>query len=227
MTAPFVCDTGRVLTVGLTGGIGAGKSSVARRLAELGAVVIDSDQLARDVVEPGTAALATVVETFGDDVLGADGRLNRAALARRVFGDDESRRRLEKIIHPEVRRRAAEIAAAAPPDAIVVNDVPLLVETGMAGLYDLVIVVLADTETRVARLVGDRKMAEVDARARIASQATDEQRRVIADVVIVNDTTPDDLRAAVDAAWRDRIIPALHSTRCSGGTTDGSVDQPQ
>src|SRR6185503_11233868 len=125
-----------MLMVGLTGGIGAGKSAVAARLAELGATVIDSDRLAREVVEPGTEGLAQVVEAFGPEVLGADGALDRAALARRVFGDDDARKRLEGIIHPYVRQRSAEIVAAAPPGTVFVNDVPLLVEAGMAALYD-------------------------------------------------------------------------------------------
>ena len=190
-----------MLMVGLTGGIGAGKSAVARRLAELGAVVIDSDALAREVVAPGTPGLAEVVAAFGPEVLDPDGALDRATLGRIVFADDERRRRLEAIIHPLVRARAAEIAASAPPDAVVVNDVPLLVEAGLAGLYQVVIVVLASEDVRVARLLRDRGMTEADVRARITAQATDEQRRAVADIVIVNDTDMDDLRSQVDAAW--------------------------
>lgn len=190
-----------MLMVGLTGGIGAGKSAVARRLAELGAVVIDSDALAREVVAPGTHGLAEVVAAFGPEVLDPDGALDRATLGRIVFADDERRRRLEAIIHPLVRARAAEIAASAPPDAVVVNDVPLLVEAGLAGLYQVVIVVLASEDVRVARLLRDRGMTEADVRARITAQATDEQRRAVADIVIVNDTDMDDLRSQVDAAW--------------------------
>jgi len=187
--------------VGLTGGIGAGKSAVARRLAELGAVIIDSDALAREVVAPGTPGLAEVVAAFGPEVLDPDGALDRAMLGRIVFADDERRRRLEAIIHPRVRARAAEIAASAPPDAVVVNDVPLLVEAGLAGLYQAVIVVLASEDVRVARLLRDRGMTEADVRARITAQATDEQRRAVADIVIVNDNDMDDLRSQVDAAW--------------------------
>ena len=187
--------------IGLTGGIGAGKSAVAARLAELGATVIDSDRLAREVVEPGTEGLAQVVEAFGPEILDADGALDRAALARRVFGDDEARKRLEGIVHPLVRDRAAELTAAAPPDAVIVNDVPLLVEAGLARLYDKVVVVLANEETRLARLTRQRGMSIEDARARIAAQATDEQRRAVADVVIVNDGTLDELVEQVDAVW--------------------------
>jgi dephospho-CoA kinase len=187
--------------IGLTGGIGAGKSAVAARLAELGATVIDSDRLAREVVEPGTEGLAQVVEAFGPEILDANGALDRAALARRVFGDDEARKRLEGIVHPLVRDRAAELTAAAPPDAVIVNDVPLLVEAGLARLYDKVVVVLASEETRLARLTMQRGMSIEDARARIAAQATDEQRRAVADVVIVNDGTLDELVEQVDAVW--------------------------
>lgn len=196
-----------MLLVGLTGGIGAGKSAVATRLAELGAIVIDSDRLAREVVAPGTDGLAEVVAAFGDGVLTATGELDRPAVARLVFGDDSARRRLEAIVHPRVRARAAELAAAAPVDAVVVNDVPLLVESGLAAGFDLVIVVLAEVETRVRRLTQSRGMAEVEARSRIAAQATDEQRRAVADVVLRNDGTLEDLREAVDTAWRERILP--------------------
>lgn len=193
--------------VGLTGGIGSGKSAVAARLAELGAVVIDSDRLAREVVAPGTDGLAEVVARFGMQVLGPDGALDRPALGKVVFGDETARRDLEAIIHPRVRARTAELAAAAPPGTVVVNDVPLLIEAGLAGLYELVIVVFADEATRVSRLVRDRGMTEAEARARIAAQATDEQRRAAADVAIVNEGTLADLRAAVDEVWRTRLHP--------------------
>jgi dephospho-CoA kinase len=195
-----------MLMIGLTGGIGAGKTAVARRLAELGAVVIDSDALAREVVAAGTPGRDEVVAVFGDAVLGPDGELDRAALGRIVFADPDARRRLEAIVHPRVRARAAEIAASAPPDAVVVNDVPLLVEANLAAHYDMVVVVLADERTRVLRLVRERGLAEADARARIAAQATDEQRRAVADVVIVNDGTVEELRARVDEVWRAAIM---------------------
>jgi len=191
--------------IGLTGGIGSGKSTAAARFAELGALVIDADALAREVVEPGTDGLAAVVAEFGEQVLDADGRLDRPALAKLVFGDEAARGRLNAIVHPRVRTRAAGLIAAAPPGTVVVQDVPLLVETEQAGAYDLVVVVEAPEERRVQRLAADRGMSAEDVRARMASQATDEQRRAVADVVLVNDGTPDDLRAKVDALWADRI----------------------
>jgi dephospho-CoA kinase len=197
-----------MLMVGLTGGIGSGKTAVARRLVELGAVLIDSDTLAREAVAAGTSGHAEVVAAFGDAVLRADGEVDRAAVSRIVFADAEARRRLEAIVHPRVRARVAELAAAAPPDAIVVNDVPLLVEAKLAGNYDMVVVVLADEDVRVRRLVADRGLSEVDARARIATQATDAQRRAVADIVIVNEGTLDELYAEVDRVWRTAIAPA-------------------
>ena len=206
-------ETRRVLMVGLTGGIASGKSAVAKRLAELGAIVIDSDVLAREAVAPGTDGLAEVVATFGPRAVTPGGEMDRAAVAEIVFGDEEKRRRLEKIIHPRVRARAAEIVAAAPPDAVVVNDVPLLVEANLAGNYDLVIVVLADETVRLDRLVRFRGMTEETARARFAAQATDEQRRAVADIVIENDGTPAELRAVVDAVW-ERLT---HERAARGG----------
>jgi len=191
--------------IGLTGGIGSGKSAVATRLAELGAIIVDADAIAREVVEPGTDGLAEVVAEFGPDVLTATGELDRPALGRIVFADPQRRQALERIIHPRVRARSAEIVTAAPADAVVVSDIPLLVETGQAKNFPVVIVVLAAEDVRVARLARDRGMTEEDARARIAAQATDEQRREVADIVIVNDGTLDDLRVAVDAAWWDTI----------------------
>jgi len=191
--------------IGLTGGIGSGKSTAAARFAELGALVIDADALAREVVEPGTDGLAAVVAEFGEQVLDADGRLDRPALARLVFGDEAARGRLNAIVHPRVRASTAGLIAAAPPGTVVVQDVPLLVETEQAGAYDLVVVVEAPEERRVQRLAADRGMSAEDVRARMASQATDEQRRAVADVVLVNDGTPEDLRAKVDALWADRI----------------------
>jgi dephospho-CoA kinase len=196
-----------MLRIGLTGGIGSGKSTVSALLAERGAVIVDADVLAREVVAAGTPGLAAVAEAFGRGVLGPDGSLDRPALAAVVFADPEARRRLDGIVHPLVRARAAELAAAAPQDAVVVHDVPLLVETGQAGAYDLVVVVAADAETRVARLVR-RGLTEDDARARIAAQATDEQRRAVADVVLDNSGTPDELAAQVDRFWRERVEPA-------------------
>jgi dephospho-CoA kinase len=196
-----------MLRVGLTGGIGAGKSTVAARLAEHGAVVIDADKIAREVVEPGTDGLAELVEAFGEDIRTADGALDRPALARRAFTDDESRAKLNGILHPRIGRRTAELMAGAAPDAIVVHDVPLLVEGGLAPGYHLAIVVDAPVETRVRRLVGSRDMPEEDARARIAAQATEEQRRAAADVWLDNSGAEDAVLAEVDALWADRLVP--------------------
>jgi dephospho-CoA kinase len=193
-----------VLRIGLTGGIGSGKSTVSGLLAERGAVVVDADRIAREVVEPGSPGLAAVVEAFGPQVLTPDGALDRPALAAVVFADPEARARLDGIVHPLVRHRTAELVAAAPADAVVVNDVPLLVETGQAASYDLVLVVEADPETRVARLV-QRGLTADDARARIAVQATDEQRRAIADVVLDNSGTPEQLAEQVDLFWAERV----------------------
>jgi dephospho-CoA kinase len=197
-----------VLRIGLTGGIGSGKSTVSGLLAERGAVVVDADRIAREVVEPGSPGLAAVVEAFGPQVLTPDGALDRPALAAVVFADPEARARLDGIVHPLVRHRTAELVAAAPADAVVVNDVPLLVETGQAASYDLVLVVEADPETRVARLV-QRGLTAEDARARIAAQATDEQRRAVADVVLDNSGTPEELADQVDRFWVERVQPAL------------------
>jgi dephospho-CoA kinase len=191
--------------VGLTGGIGSGKSAVARRFAELGALVIDSDALAREVVAAGMPGLAAVVEAFGPGVLREDGTLDRPALGRIVFGDDEARARLNRIVHPLVRRRAVDLAAAAPEGTVVVQDVPLLVESGLGGSFDLVVVVEAPEDVRVARLARDRGMGEAEARSRMAAQASDAERRAAADVVIVNDTDLATLRDRVDEVWRERI----------------------
>jgi dephospho-CoA kinase len=196
-----------MLRVGLTGGIGAGKSTVATRLAEHGAVVIDADAIAREVVEPGTDGLAALVEEFGSDILAEDGALDRPALAAKAFSDEESRQRLNSILHPRIATRTGELAAAAAPDAIVVHDVPLLVEARSAAGFHLVIVVDAPVETRVRRLVQVRGMDEADARARIAAQADDAQRRAAADVWLDNGGTPDLVLAEVDRLWADRLVP--------------------
>jgi dephospho-CoA kinase len=190
------------LVVGLTGGIGSGKSSVSRLLAEHGAVVIDADTLAREVVEPGTPGLAAVVEAFGREVLDADGSLDRPALGARVFGDAEARARLEAIIHPLVRARAHELEQAAPEDAVVVHDIPLLVETGQSERFDAVVVVDAPEELQRRRLVELRGMSTDEADRRIAAQATREQRRAAADHIVVNDGSLDELDAQVAALWR-------------------------
>lgn len=192
------------MKIGLTGGVGSGKSTVARMFADRGAVIVDSDALAREVVEPGTPGFAAVVAQFGPDVVGPDGRLDRAALAAVVFADERKRAALNAIVHPLVGARAAELAAVAPPDAVVVQDVPLLVENELAPQFDAVVVVLADPELRVRRLAG-RGMVEADARARMAAQATDEQRRAVADEVIDNDGDLAALERRVDEVW-ERLI---------------------
>lgn len=202
-----------MLRVGLTGGIGSGKSTVARRLIERGAVLVDSDVLAREVVAAGTPGFDEVVAAFGEQVRGSDGELDRTALAQIVFADPTARERLNAIVHPRVRARAEELIAAAPPDAVVVQDVPLLVEAGMTAAFPLVIVVHADVEERVRRLVRYRGMTEEDARARIAAQASDQERRAAADVWLDNSGTPDDLIAAVDALWEERLVPFEENLR--------------
>ena len=191
--------------VGLTGGIAAGKSAVARVLQERGALLVDSDALARLVLEKGTDGLAAVQDEFGDRVVTADGELDRVEMARIVFGDEGARQRLNRIVHPRIRAAARRIVAEAGPDAVVVQDVPLLVETGQADAFDLVIVVEAPLEERLRRMVEDRGMSRADAEARIAAQATDEQRRAVADVVIVNDADLGRLASVANQVW-DRFL---------------------
>ena len=202
-----------MLRVGLTGGIGSGKSEVSRRLAARGAIVVDADLLAREVVAAGSDGFAEVVAAFGPDVVGADGELDRAALGRQVFGDRAARHRLEQIVHPRVRLRAAEIEAeieagmqpAVGADMVVVHDVPLLVETGRQGDFDVVVVVDASDEVRLDRLVPGRGMDPDEARGRIASQAGRAERLAAADLVVGNGGDLADLDAAVDALWLDLL----------------------
>lgn len=194
-----------MLTVGLTGGIGAGKSAVSRLLASYGAVIVDSDRIAREVVEPGTPGLAAVVAEFGDGVLAADGSLDRAKLGGIVFADADRLRALNAIVHPLVRDRSAALQEAAGPDAVVVNDVPLLAENDLAGLYDVVVVVDAAPATQLDRLVRLRGMAEDEARARMAAQATREQRLAIADIVVDNDGTQAELAERVRKLWEELV----------------------
>jgi dephospho-CoA kinase len=193
--------------VGLTGGVASGKSTVAALLTELGAVVIDSDQLAREVVEPGTPGLAAVVAEFGDTLLTEDGRLDRPALGSVVFGDEDARRRLEAILHPLIRARAAEIEAEAEPGALVVHDIPLLVETGQADRFDAVLVVDVPVRTQVERMVRDRGWSAEDARSRVAAQADREQRLAVATHVIDNSGTHDDLRERVTEVVGELVSP--------------------
>lgn len=192
-----------MLKVGLTGGIGSGKSEVSRRLGARGAMVIDADKIAREVVEPGTDGLARVVAVFGPQVLREDGSLNREKLGSIVFADSEKLAALNAIVHPLVGARVAELQAAADPGAVVVYDVPLLAENNLAPMYDVVIVVDASDDVRLARLVGTRGMSEQDARARIAAQATREERLKVADIVIPNEGTLDDLEARVAEVWAE------------------------
>jgi dephospho-CoA kinase len=190
--------------IGLTGGIASGKSVAATRLAELGAVVIDSDVLAREAVAPGSAGLDAVVEAFGPGVLTPDGELDRAALGALVFADEDARARLNAIVHPIVRRLSAEReAAAATVDhgAVVVHDIPLLVETGQADAFHVLVVVDAPAVLRVERLVVGRGLARADAEARIAAQASDAQRLAAADVVLDGTGSEEHLRAQVDDFW--------------------------
>jgi len=195
-----------MLRVGLTGGIGAGKSEVSRLLAGLGAVVIDADRLAREVLEPGTPGFSAVLSDFGPVVVSGDGSLDRARLAALVFGDDAARHRLEAIVHPLVRARAAEVeadAVRADPDAVVVHDVPLLVETGRAGGYDAVVVVDAPDGVRMERLLLTRGMSAAEARARIAAQAGRAERLAAATHVVDNDAGLDELDTRVQLLWED------------------------
>jgi dephospho-CoA kinase len=194
-----------MLKVGLTGGIGAGKSEVSRLLVGYGAVLIDADRIAREVVEPGTPGLAAVVEAFGPGILTADGTLDRPALGSIVFADPDRLAALNAIVHPLVRARSAELERAAGPGTVVVHDVPLLVENGLAPLYDLVVVVDASPETRLDRLVRLRGMTESDARARMAAQATREERRAVADLIVDNDGPLEALEPQVRRVWTELV----------------------
>ena len=185
------------MRVALTGGIASGKSTVAGILTDLGALVIDSDRLAREVVEPGTPGLAQVADAFGPQVLSEDGRLDRTALGGVVFADEAARRRLETILHPLIRARSAQIESEAPPGVLVVHDIPLLVETGQAHRFDAVLVVDVPTETQVDRMVRDRGWTRAEADARVAAQASRVERLRAATHVIDNTGTCDDLRDRV------------------------------
>jgi dephospho-CoA kinase len=215
----------RVLWVGLTGGIGAGKSAVSRRLVHGGAALVDADRVAREVVEPGTPGLAAVVEAFGERVLSADGRLDREALGRLVFGDDDARRRLNGIVHPLVGERTLALAAEAERSGadLLVHDVPLLVENGLAPSYHLVVVVEAPEAVRLHRLTAGRGMPEEDARARIDAQAEDAQRRAVADVVLVNDGSLEHLHRDVDRLLAERLLPYAENLRAGRYAERGPV----
>lgn len=197
------------MNVGLTGGLGSGKSTVAALLGEHGAVIIDADVVAREVVRAGTPGFAAVVARFGPGVVGPDGELDRAALARIVFADGAALDELNAIVHPLVGSRSAELAAAVPPGAVVVHDIPLLAENGLADRFDTVVVVEADREIRLARLA-ERGLTRAEAEARMAAQATDEKRRAIADEIVRNDGDLDSLARQVDRLW-DRLSGSARS----------------
>lgn len=196
-----------MLNIGLTGGIGAGKSAVSSFLGDLGARIVDADQIAREVVAPGTPALAQIVQVFGAHILDSAGGLDRPGLARLVFGDDKARQQLNAIVHPKVRERSAQIVADAAQDAVVVHDIPLLAEGTSAATFHLVLVVHTPLVVRLERLAQSRGMTEAEAMARIDSQASDEQRAAIADVLIDNGGSRPDLERSVQLLWTERLAP--------------------
>ena len=211
-----------MLKVGLTGGMGSGKSTVARRVAELGAVIIDADQIARDVVEPGEPALTELAEAFGEDILLDDGSLNRGELAKRAFVSAEKTELLNSITHPRIEQRTEEQFNAAG-DAIIVFDSPLLIEMGQSEAQDLVVVVHTPVEVRLDRLVESRGVDREDAKQRIAKQISDDKRLQFADVVLENSGTEEDLVRQVDRIW-ERIIQPLNQIRqLQAGQQDNSA----
>ncbi|MCW2808386.1 MAG: coaE [Marmoricola sp.] len=197
--------------VGLTGGVASGKSTVAAALADLGAVIIDADALAREVVAKGTPGLDEVVAEFGEDLLGSDGELDRPAMGRLVFNDASARKRLEAIVHPLVFERIVALEDRAAEDAVVVHDIPLLAESGRADTFDAVIVVDAPPEVQLERMLTDRGWTREDAASRIAAQATREERRAIATHVIENTGTREDLRARVAEVYADVVSAGSRS----------------
>lgn len=209
-----------MLRIGLTGGIGAGKSTVSRTFADCGGIIVDGDVISREVVQPGTEGLAALVDEFGRDILLPDGALNRPALAARAFVDEHQRGKLNAIVHPLVARRRAEIVAAVTEDEVIVEDIPLLVESGMAPLFPLVVVVHADAGVRLDRLLRLRGMTEADAHARIAAQATDEQRRTVADVWLDNSGTEGELIERARDLWFTRILPFAHNLAAAAPVPD-------
>lgn len=201
-----LCHDGPVRrTVALTGGIASGKSAVSAILAELGAVIIDSDLLAREVVEPGTPGLAAIVRRFGEGVLQPDGTLDRTALGDIVFADPAARADLNAIVHPAVRARAAELTLSAPRGSIIVNVIPLLVETGQADNFDIVLVVDCAEEVQVQRLMARNGLDRAQARARLAAQASRTERLEVADAIIDNSGAPEALRPQVEEVWRGLV----------------------
>lgn len=207
-----------VLRVGLTGGIGAGKSEVSARLAAQGAVVIDADAIAREVVEPGTEGLAEVVEAFGPEVLLPDGRLDRPRLGEIVFADPELRGKLNAIVHPRVGARMAELEREAGPASIVVHDVPLIAESGRTDAYDLVVVVDVPPRVQLDRLVRRRGMTREQAEARMAAQASREQRLAIADIVIDNSSSLTELDRQVGDLWSELRRRSVKASDHDGDT---------
>lgn len=198
-----------MLHIGLTGGIGSGKSTVSRRLAEFGAVIVDADVIAREVVQPGEPALTRIRERFGDEVFTADEALDRSALGRVVFGDPQALAALEAITHPAIWARTEQRfdEAVATGVGVGVHDMPLIVEQRMAPEYHLVIVVDTDEEVRVRRIVENRETSETEARSRIAAQASDAERRAVADIILDNNGTPEELISSVDRLWQERLAP--------------------
>lgn len=214
-----------MLHIGLTGGIGAGKSTVAAALIECGAHLIDADRISRQVLEPGTPGLAAVIGEFGADVLSADGSLDRPALARLVFGDDAALRRLNAVVHPLVRAETKAQLADLPANAVVIHDVPLIVENDLAAEYHLVLVVGASEATRIARLDRDRGMTAEQARARMAAQADDAARARVADVWIDNDGARGTAAEQVTSLWRERIGP--YAANLAARQWAGRPEQPE
>ncbi len=200
-----------MLRIGLTGGIGSGKSMVARLLAERGALLIDADEISRQLVEPGTIALSEIVTEFGAEVLTADGRLDRAALAKIVFGNPARLLALNTIMHPLIAARSAELLAAAPADAVVVYDLPLLVENGLAGGWDAVVVVDAPDDVRIDRVMGSRGMSRNEVLNRMAAQASRADRIAVATFVIDNSGTPEALFSRVSEVWAALLGHGLES----------------
>lgn len=193
----------RTVRCGLTGGVASGKSTASAAFVDLGAVLVDADVIAREVVAAGTPGLAAVVAEFGDALLTPDGELDRPAMGALVFADEPARRRLEAIVHPLVYERVAELEAQAPAGSVVVHDIPLLVENDRAGDFDAVVVVDVPAEVQLDRMVRLRGWSEADARARLAAQATREQRLAVANHVIDNTGTHEDLRARVAEVWSE------------------------
>ncbi|USQ74936.1 dephospho-CoA kinase [Ornithinimicrobium cryptoxanthini] len=206
---PHTVDAAHRLWIGLSGGIGSGKSTVSSALARHGVVVIDADALAREVVEPGARGLEAVAHRFGSGILTPDGALDRPALGRIVFADPAARRELERITHPLIAERTREVVAAAPPSSILVHDVPLLVELGYAPRYHLVVIVGTSRETRLERLVRLRGMDRAEAEQRIDAQASDDARRAVADVWLTNEGSVQELRSVTQGLYAERLAPYL------------------